>query len=463
MVMFTGCSTVLPDRWMGIISMLTRTARNGSAAAMVMLVFLDGPERACAGMPMVLLSDLTRMRFQTISFFMLVLLGSSWLVQRIWNALQRDFPGIPRLDFMRALGLVIIWGFLFVLVLTMISGARELMTPGAGRSRGSPTPWPKALRITTEPGRTRRSRSPRGRQNQATTMHPAGRRSIACGSLSGSTRSTHDSRFPVSTTEPEIPEKAWRTADPSGLHFVYRSGLKADEGALPLAYEPGLFGPDRWSLLTDGTLEETADQHHQDNGGEVWGASQRSVNVREALGGWTMKWLRWILAPIVALVLLVCMGLAFPIDLLIAVTLGWAFYLYRVVPQVHINGNGVATAIICLLGFVLGLHSFLKWFVRSSRKALPDVGPPPWRARWTAALVGITLLMFVAGMAAAGFVHQVGWLITSSNPGWKGGWGPGRPPAGPVGEQPETDSSRPAPPPGQGRAARSRLHRGPER
>ncbi len=67
---------------------------------------------------------------------------------------------------------------------------------------------------------------------------------------------THQGRFPASDSVPEIPEKAWQMADPSGLHFVYRPGLKADEGAAPLAYEPGLFGPDRWVLLTDGTLEK---------------------------------------------------------------------------------------------------------------------------------------------------------------------------------------------------------------
>ena len=52
---------------------------------MVLLVALDGPGQACAGMPTVLLSDLARMRFQTISFFLLVLLGCSWIIQRIWN------------------------------------------------------------------------------------------------------------------------------------------------------------------------------------------------------------------------------------------------------------------------------------------------------------------------------------------------------------------------------------------
>src|SRR5262249_49375232 len=39
-----------------------------------------------------------------------------------------------------------------------------------------------------------------------------------------------------------------------------------------------------------------------------------------------------------------------------------------------------------------------------------------WRWRWTGWLVGGVVLMFVAGLAAAGVAHQVGWLITSPEP-----------------------------------------------
>ncbi len=87
-------------------------------------VFLTlGPARsALAGMPVALLSDVARMRLQTISFFLLCFLLSSWGVQMIWNAARKDFPRLPRLSFARANGLVAIWGLLFGLVLTMISG-----------------------------------------------------------------------------------------------------------------------------------------------------------------------------------------------------------------------------------------------------------------------------------------------------------------------------------------------------
>ena len=79
------------------------------------------------------------MRFQTISFFLLLFLLCSWVIKWIWNAARSDFPRLPHLSFRRAMGLVAVWGLLFLLVLTMISGARELMTPGAWKKEASPT------------------------------------------------------------------------------------------------------------------------------------------------------------------------------------------------------------------------------------------------------------------------------------------------------------------------------------
>jgi hypothetical protein len=106
------------------------------AGALVLLA----PGVAGAGMPQVGpmelarytgLSDLAQMRLQNISFFLAVLLLSAWLIRWLWNRLARDFTFLPRLGYGKALGLVVLWGLLFVLVLTMISGARELLTPGA--------------------------------------------------------------------------------------------------------------------------------------------------------------------------------------------------------------------------------------------------------------------------------------------------------------------------------------------
>jgi hypothetical protein len=82
------------------------------------------------------LSKLARLRLDAISFFLAGLLASGWAVQRVWNSLAKDFPKLPRISYLRSLGLIWLWGLLFLLVLTMISGARELMTPGAWKKNG---------------------------------------------------------------------------------------------------------------------------------------------------------------------------------------------------------------------------------------------------------------------------------------------------------------------------------------
>src|SRR5262245_30276811 len=89
-----------------------------------------------AGMPSVTLTDAASMRLQLISFFLTVFLVAALVIRGIWNALRSDFPRLPRLSYPKALGLVGLWGLLFLLVLTMISGARELMTPGAWKNDG---------------------------------------------------------------------------------------------------------------------------------------------------------------------------------------------------------------------------------------------------------------------------------------------------------------------------------------
>jgi hypothetical protein len=61
---------------------------------------------------------------------------SAAIVRFLWNLLQRDFPKLPRLSFHKAIAGVLLWGLLFVIVLAMISGARELMTPGTWMKDG---------------------------------------------------------------------------------------------------------------------------------------------------------------------------------------------------------------------------------------------------------------------------------------------------------------------------------------
>lgn len=83
------------------------------------------------------LTEMTSSRLEAISFFAAVAILCGLAIRFGWNSLRKDFPRLPHLSFAKAMGLLTLWGLLFLLVLTMISGARELMTPGAWEPRGA--------------------------------------------------------------------------------------------------------------------------------------------------------------------------------------------------------------------------------------------------------------------------------------------------------------------------------------
>ena len=87
-------------------------------------------------MPGVDLTDAARVRLDSVSFFLAGFLLAAWLAGACWNLLRRDFPALPRLSYGRAVAATGLWGLVFLLALTMISGARELLTPGAWRRAG---------------------------------------------------------------------------------------------------------------------------------------------------------------------------------------------------------------------------------------------------------------------------------------------------------------------------------------
>lgn len=204
-----------------------------------MVVVLAGAEVAWAGMPSITLTDLARMRLQNLSFFVLGILLCSWVVQRIWNGLRGELTGLPRLTFGKAVGLLTVWGFLFVLILTMISGARELMTPGAWDKEGFTYTLVEGSAPTAPPDRLLEDR-----------FQAIDRLRIALWTYAKG----NDGRFPPQNDLAAIPDEAWQVPDPSGIRYRYVAGLIADRGQEPLAYEPGIFGPYRLVLRTDGQI-----------------------------------------------------------------------------------------------------------------------------------------------------------------------------------------------------------------
>ncbi len=212
----------------------------GVSMRLPFVLLLLTPAVALAGMPSYLLTEVASQRFQAISFFLLLFLLVTLAVRALWNRLQRDVPRLPRLGFGAALALVFLWGLGFQLVLSMIAGGRELMTPGAWEKTGA-TYKLKETELPAEKELVLQARRQRLEELRGALWAYA---------------AEHGREFPPSDFAPGIPEERWRVLGSSGMHFIYVSGHKADAPSAPLAYEPGLFGRERWVLFTDGDIRQ---------------------------------------------------------------------------------------------------------------------------------------------------------------------------------------------------------------
>lgn len=97
-----------------------------------------------------------------------------------------------------------------------------------------------------------------------------------------------------------------------------------------------------------------------------------------------------------------------------ALCIGWFRFLTRVLPRQQVSTSGFATGLVCISLLAIGLQGFFGWLVRS----WPDEhgAPRKWRFRWTFYLLAMTVVMFTAGTAFVGVVHQTTWLVTSPEP-----------------------------------------------
>jgi hypothetical protein len=186
-----------------------------------------------AGMPSFHLTDIAKMRIENISFFLAAFLVTAFLIKLLWNYLAKDWTFLPALSYGKALGLVTLWGLLFVLVLTMISGARELMTPGAWEKNGA------TYQLVDESKSSRQLE----RRGQLLKLKDA----------LWTYADEHGEAFPPARSEPGIPATLWNVPDPSGMQYLYVPGVRG-ESATSLAVEPDLFGDRRFVLCVDGQI-----------------------------------------------------------------------------------------------------------------------------------------------------------------------------------------------------------------
>ncbi|WP_422924826.1 hypothetical protein [Singulisphaera sp. PoT] len=198
---------------------------------------VEGPAEAGMPSPFATLEDLARLRLQSISFFLATFLVCAWLFQRIWNGLTGDFPRLPRLSFRRAIGVMTLWGLLFLIVLTMISGARELLTPGAWRKDG--------LTYKLDEAKTKPAPNP-----DPAKLSLRRQKLESLGLLLSHYAESHGGQFPPDAQVAEIPEKAWVVPDPSEMKYRYIQGQRQGGDERPLAIEPAIFDKHPLVLFT---------------------------------------------------------------------------------------------------------------------------------------------------------------------------------------------------------------------
>lgn len=204
---------------------------------------------AAAGMPTVTLSDVARLRLETISFFLLGGLLSAGAVMALWNGLARDFPRLPRLTYGKACGLVTLWGLLFVIVLTMISGARELMTPGAWEKSGS------TYRLRGDAAEASSEVSPEALARRAEALAIRQLRLSRLADRLGDFAAAHDGRYPAVLEELKD-DSLCELPDLPGTRYRLLAGRQRAGPPLLLAYEPEVYEGQHFVALTDGRIEQ---------------------------------------------------------------------------------------------------------------------------------------------------------------------------------------------------------------
>lgn len=194
---------------------------------------------ASAGMTVITLTDIARARIDALSFFLVAYLVIAWVVKLIWNQLGKSFSVLPRLKYLQALGVVFMTGLLFYVVLTMISGARELLTPGAWEKQGP------GYRLREGGGSdiTKEDRHIALRDLQLAIWDYA---------------KSHQGNAPPSPLMDGIEPSLWEFPGGGGLYCLM-PGVRPGVGRDVLVYEPSAAGGRRFVLLADGSIEDKSE------------------------------------------------------------------------------------------------------------------------------------------------------------------------------------------------------------
>lgn len=199
-----------------------------------------------AGMPTVDLSDFAEMRLELISVFLFGILVSAFVVKSTWNGFRKDFTSLPEISYGKSFSLVCLWGLLFVIVLTMISGARELMTPGAWIKKGNT--YALNSEAVTAPADTPPVTDEVTNARRQMNLELMWEILKEDGVLKQET-------FPEKGEQLPIPQRMWEVPETRGLKYVYVPSLGDDHGSRVLLAEPEFFENGRYVLWKEGQIE----------------------------------------------------------------------------------------------------------------------------------------------------------------------------------------------------------------
>ena len=156
----------------------------------------------------------------------------AFVLELLWNHAIKELSGVPRLKFIQAFCVALLLGLSMLLILTMISGIREVLPPDAWRHQGT------SYRLNDP------------------AQEPARRRSMEqLRSALFDYARAHDGKFPAHDFVPEIAAKLWESPDQFGSHYVYSGGLTTNDLGSLLAIEPPNFGDRRFVLRVSGEIE----------------------------------------------------------------------------------------------------------------------------------------------------------------------------------------------------------------
>ena len=205
---------------------------------LVPFIWLTVVSQASAGMTVVTLTDVARARIDALSFFLVAYLVISWVVRIIWNQLAKSFVSLPRLKYLQALGVVFMTGLMFYVVLTMISGARELLTPGVWEKQGA------GYRL---------------RENETASLTKEERRQALrkIHDAIWSYAKAHNGAPPASPLVEGMDSTLWNFE--GGGFYCLMPDVRPGVGRDVMVYEPAAAGGRRFVLLADGGIEDRSE------------------------------------------------------------------------------------------------------------------------------------------------------------------------------------------------------------